>query len=70
MRIWVDGITRPLIELLDDFQPIHWAKWSPINSTIIVCVNRNTCSIWDLRRNILKPMGKHDTDASYNTIAQ
>ncbi|XP_017864493.1 PREDICTED: dynein intermediate chain 1, axonemal [Drosophila arizonae] len=70
VRIWVDGITRPLIELLDDFQPIHWAKWSPINSTIIVSVNRNTCSIWDLRRNILKPMGKHDMDASYNTIAQ
>ncbi|XP_030561001.1 WD repeat-containing protein 78 [Drosophila novamexicana] len=70
VRIWVDGITRPLIELLDDFQPIHWAKWSPTHSTIIVAVNRDTCSIWDLRRNILKPMGKHETDSSYNTIAQ
>ncbi|KAM8709444.1 hypothetical protein ACLKA7_016277 [Drosophila subpalustris] len=70
VRIWIDGITRPLIELLDDFQPVHWANWSPTHSTVIVSMNRDTVSIWDIRRNILKPMGKHEMDSSYNTIGQ
>ncbi|KAH8301952.1 hypothetical protein KR044_001250, partial [Drosophila immigrans] len=70
VRIWIDGMTRPLIELLDDFQPVHWANWSPTHSTVIVSMNRDTVSIWDIRRNILKPMGKHEMDTSYNTTAQ
>ncbi|KAH8415714.1 hypothetical protein KR222_010696, partial [Zaprionus bogoriensis] len=70
VRIWIDGMTRPIIELLDDFQPIHWANWSPINSTVLIASNRHTASIWDLRRNILKPMGKHEMDSSFNTTAQ
>ncbi|XP_034484168.1 WD repeat-containing protein 78 [Drosophila innubila] len=70
VRIWIDGITRPLIELLDDFQPVHWANWSPTHSTVIVSMNRESVSIWDIRRNILKPMGKHEMDSSYNTVAQ
>lgn len=70
MRIWIEGMTRPLIELIDDFQPVHWACWSPINSTIIISLNRKVVNIWDLRRNILKPMGKHEMDNSFNTSAQ
>ncbi|XP_062133031.1 dynein axonemal intermediate chain 4 [Drosophila sulfurigaster albostrigata] len=70
VRIWIDGMTRPLIELLDDFQPVHWANWSPTHSTVLVSMNRDTVSVWDIRRNILKPMGKHEMDSSYNTIGQ
>ncbi|ALC44072.1 Dic61B [Drosophila busckii] len=70
VRIWIDGITRPLIELFDDFQPLHWVNWSPTHSTIIVALNREAASLWDIRRNILKPMGKHELDSSYNTSAR
>ncbi|XP_030375496.1 WD repeat-containing protein 78 [Scaptodrosophila lebanonensis] len=70
VRIWLDGITRPLIELQDNFQPVHWANWSPTHSTIIVALNRETVQIWDIRRNILKPMAEHEMDSSFNTVAQ
>ncbi|KAH8378863.1 hypothetical protein KR009_001832, partial [Drosophila setifemur] len=70
VRIWIDGITRPLLELLDDMTPVHWAKWSPTHSTIIVSINRESANIWDIRRNILRPMSKHKMDSSFNTVAR
>lgn len=70
MRIWIDGITRPLLELLDEMTPVHWAKWSPTNSTIIVAVNRESASMWDFRRSLLRPMSKHKMDSSFNTVAR
>ncbi|KAH8234939.1 hypothetical protein KR032_005871, partial [Drosophila birchii] len=70
VRVWIDGITRPLLELQDDMTPVHWAKWSPTHSTIIVSVNRETASMWDFRRNLLRPMSKHKMDSSFNTVAR
>ncbi|XP_017028698.1 dynein axonemal intermediate chain 4 [Drosophila kikkawai] len=70
VRVWIDGITRPLLELQDDMTPVHWARWSPTHSTIIVAVNRETASMWDFRRNLLRPMSKHKMDSSFNTVAQ
>ncbi|XP_016981816.1 dynein axonemal intermediate chain 4 [Drosophila rhopaloa] len=70
VRIWIDGITRPLLELQDEMTPVHWAKWSPTHSTIIVSVNRETANIWDFRRNLLRPMSKHKMDSSFNTVAR
>ncbi|XP_033160418.1 WD repeat-containing protein 78 [Drosophila mauritiana] len=70
VRIWIDGITRPLLELLDEMTPVHWAKWSPTHSTIIVTVNRETANVWDFRRNLLRPMSKHKMDSSFNTVAR
>ncbi|KAH8262518.1 hypothetical protein KR026_010085, partial [Drosophila bipectinata] len=70
VRIWIDGITRPLLELQDEMTPVHWAKWSPTHSTIIVSINRETANIWDIRRNLLRPMAKHKMDSSFNTVAR
>ncbi|XP_017137527.1 WD repeat-containing protein 78 [Drosophila miranda] len=70
VRVWIDGITRPLLELMDEMTPVHWASWSPTHSTIIVSVNRETADVWDIRRNILQPMAKHEMDSSFNTVAQ
>ncbi|KAH8316954.1 hypothetical protein KR074_009228, partial [Drosophila pseudoananassae] len=70
VRIWIDGITRPLLELQDEMTPVHWAKWSPTHSTIIVSINRETANIWDIRRNLLRPMAKHNMDSSFNTVAK
>ncbi|XP_017010524.2 dynein axonemal intermediate chain 4 [Drosophila takahashii] len=70
VRIWIDGITRPLLELQDEMTPVHWAKWTPTHSTIIVSVNRETANIWDFRRNLLRPMSKHKMDSSFNTVAR
>ncbi|EDW76953.1 uncharacterized protein Dwil_GK12695 [Drosophila willistoni] len=69
IRIWIEGISRPLIELQDEYSPVHWANWSPTHATVLVSVNRNGASVWDIRRNILKPMAKHEMDSSYNTVA-
>ncbi|XP_017057803.1 dynein axonemal intermediate chain 4 [Drosophila ficusphila] len=70
VRVWIDGITRPLLELQDEMTPVHWAKWSPTHSTIIVSVNRETANVWDFRRNLLRPMSKHKMDSSFNTVAR
>ncbi|KAH8349882.1 hypothetical protein KR084_008621 [Drosophila pseudotakahashii] len=70
VRIWIDGITRPLLELQDEMTPVHWAKWTPTHSTIIVSVNRETANVWDFRRNLLRPMSKHKMDSSFNTVAR
>ncbi|XP_020801574.1 WD repeat-containing protein 78 [Drosophila serrata] len=70
VRVWIDGITRPLLELQDEMTPVHWAKWSPTHSTIIVAVNRESASMWDFRRNLLRPMSKHKMDSSFNTVAR
>ncbi|KAJ6643727.1 Dynein axonemal intermediate chain 4, partial [Pseudolycoriella hygida] len=55
IRIWIDGITQPIIELNSGFKPILSAHWCPNNSTIIACTTRSKLSIWNMRRSILKP---------------
>lgn len=55
IRIWVEDILEPIIELSDGFSAIHTAYWSPIHSTIIASCTHDAVQIWDLRRKNLKP---------------
>ncbi|XP_058832485.1 dynein axonemal intermediate chain 4 [Topomyia yanbarensis] len=55
IRIWIEEITEPIITLTTGFGPIHAAYWSPVNSTIIVSVTKNSVQLWDLKRRMLKP---------------
>lgn len=55
IRIWIEGITQPIIELLSGFEPIQSAHWCPNNSTIIACTTKSKLNIWNIRKSILKP---------------
>lgn len=55
VRIWIEGITQPIIELNSGFSPIRSAYWCPNNSSIIACTTRSTLNIWNIRKSILKP---------------
>ncbi|XP_070500977.1 dynein axonemal intermediate chain 4-like [Chironomus tepperi] len=55
IRIWIEDIFEPIIELCDGFSAIHTAYWSPIHSTIIASCTHDAVQIWDLRRKNLKP---------------
>ncbi|XP_023304991.2 dynein axonemal intermediate chain 4 [Lucilia cuprina] len=68
IRIWMDGIFQPLITLKNISAPYQWAAWSRVHSTVIIAINRKQCEIWDLKRNILKPMSTTCIGKSYNTM--
>lgn len=55
IRIWIENILEPVMELSDGFESLHCAYWSPIHSTIIASCTQNSLQIWDLRRKNLKP---------------
>lgn len=55
VRIWIENIFEPVMELSDGFEAIHSAYWSPIHSTVIASCTENSVQIWDLRRKNLKP---------------
>ncbi|XP_037038560.1 dynein intermediate chain 4, axonemal-like [Bradysia coprophila] len=55
VRIWIEGITTPIIELNSGFKPIRSAHWCPNHSTIIACTTKSKLNIWNLRKSILKP---------------
>lgn len=55
VRIWIEDILEPIMELTDGFAAIHAAYWSPIHSTIIASCSQDSVQIWDLRRKNLKP---------------
>lgn len=55
IRIWIEDIFEPILELSDGFGAIHNAFWSPIHSTIIASCTQDSVQIWDLRRKNLKP---------------
>lgn len=55
IRIWIEDILEPIMELSDGFSAIHTAYWSPIHSTIIASCTQDSVQIWDLRRKNLKP---------------
>lgn len=55
IRIWIENIFEPILELSDGFGAIHNAFWSPIHSTIIASCTQDAVQIWDLRRKNLKP---------------
>ena len=55
IRIWIENVFEPIMELSDGFGAIHCAFWSPIHSTIIASVTQDSVQIWDLRRKNQKP---------------
>ncbi|XP_075157352.1 dynein intermediate chain at 61B [Haematobia irritans] len=69
IRIWMEGIFKPLITLQNMYGPYQWAGWSRTHSTVIVALNRKHCEIWDLKRSTLKPVSIHPLESSYNTLA-
>ncbi|XP_061397981.1 dynein axonemal intermediate chain 4-like, partial [Musca vetustissima] len=69
IRIWMEGIFKPLITLHNMYGPYQWAGWSRTHSTILIALNRKQCEIWDLKRSTLKPVSVHKLGSSYNTLA-
>lgn len=59
VRIWVDGIAEPMIELKNRFEPIHFAQWCPSNSTILVAATRSRIDIYDLKTSRIMPAATH-----------
>lgn len=55
IRIWIENVFEPVMELSDGFGTIHNAYWSPIHSTIIASCTQDSVQIWDLRRKNQKP---------------
>lgn len=54
-RIWVEGITEPLITLTTEMSWVRCAAWCPTNSTIIATIVKNEICLWDIKRKIYKP---------------
>lgn len=63
IRIWIEGITQPIIELSSGFKPILSAHWCPNNSSIIACTTRAKVHIWNIRKSILKPASTHTLES-------
>lgn len=63
IRVWVENIHEPLIELCDGFEQINCATWSPTSSTLIACTTSNKLKLWDLRTNCLAPVAIHQFNA-------
>ncbi|TMW49605.1 hypothetical protein DOY81_005314, partial [Sarcophaga bullata] len=68
IRIWMEGIFQPLITLKNTCSPYQWAAWSRIHCTVILAINRQSLEIWDIRRNILKPMSTTKMCGSHKTL--
>lgn len=60
IRLWIDGINEPIIELYDGFEPIKCARWSPTNSTLLACTTSTKLKLWDLKTNCLQPAAIHN----------
>ncbi|XP_043273117.1 dynein axonemal intermediate chain 4-like isoform X2 [Venturia canescens] len=54
-RIWVDGITEPLVTLSTHIACVRGASWCPINSTVIASIVNDEICIWDIKRKIYRP---------------
>uniref|UniRef100_A0A1B0FBW5 Dynein axonemal intermediate chain 4 n=1 Tax=Glossina morsitans morsitans TaxID=37546 RepID=A0A1B0FBW5_GLOMM len=70
IRIWMDGIFRPLITIKNLYAPYQWANWSRTHSTVLLAINRKQVEIWDIRRSVLKPMSATFLENSFNTLAK
>lgn len=55
IRLWIEDLFEPVIELCTGFEPVRSAHWCPINSTIIVCTTKTSVQLWNIRKNILAP---------------
>lgn len=56
IRIWVEGVFKPIVELSNGIGGINCAAWSPVHSTVIACCTNKAVEIWDIRRRLLKPV--------------
>lgn len=68
IRIWIENIFEPIMELSDGFGAIHNAYWSPIHSTIIASCTQDSVQIWDLRRKNQKPASIRTFDNKKLTV--
>lgn len=68
IRIWIDGILEPIIELTSGLEPVQNAHWCPDNSTIIAATKRAKLEIWDLTTNILAPAATEDVCTGSATL--
>lgn len=50
IRIWIEDVLDPVLELKDGFEGVHCAFWSPSNSCVIISCTKSAVKIWDLRR--------------------
>lgn len=66
IRIWIEDIVEPIVELCNGFEPIHCAGWCPTNSTILISNTRSQLSIWDLKTNCLRPASTHSIHCNNN----
>ncbi|XP_055701701.1 dynein axonemal intermediate chain 4 [Phlebotomus papatasi] len=64
IRVWVEGIFKPVIELSSGFNAVNCAFWSPIHATIIASCSRDRVELWDIRRKTLKPASTHTFDSA------
>lgn len=60
IRIWLEGITTPLITLSNGIGSVNCAYWNPTNSTIIVGITKKSVEVWDIRKSTLKPVSEHE----------
>ncbi|XP_018791566.1 PREDICTED: dynein intermediate chain 1, axonemal-like [Bactrocera latifrons] len=67
VRIWMLGVTEPLLELTHKMFPVHYAAWSPTQSTTIFSLTRKTLDIWDIR-NPFRPIKSVNVASSHNTL--
>uniref|UniRef100_A0A0A1XT82 Dynein axonemal intermediate chain 4 n=1 Tax=Zeugodacus cucurbitae TaxID=28588 RepID=A0A0A1XT82_ZEUCU len=68
IRIWMNGIMKPLITLKDRMRPIYTAQWSRSHSTVIISNNRSTLDVWDIHRNLLTPVSRTKLSTAFNTM--
>jgi dynein intermediate chain 4, axonemal len=59
IRIWVDDVFEPLLELSCNIGAVLDAQWSPIHSTILISCQKNSIAVWDLRKKNMKPASMH-----------
>lgn len=56
IRIWMEDILEPLIELEEKFTSSQCVKWSTIYPTLIFNCSHDGMRVWDLRRKAEKPI--------------
>lgn len=55
VRVWVDDVFEPVLELGGVYEAVRWAAWSPVNSCILVSLTRSEVQLWNIRKNVIKP---------------
>lgn len=69
IRIWIEGITTPLVTLSSGIGSVNCAYWNPTNSTVIVSITKLEVEVWDIRKSTLRPVSVHELrDGASHTI--